>query len=57
MDEVADEFTTKFVAATQKLKVGNPLDAETDIAAMIHSDEQVRAQQWWRRRLLRGRKS
>ena len=54
MDEVADEFTTKFVAATQKLKVGNPLDAETDIAAMIHSDEQLRAQQWVEEAVAKG---
>lgn len=46
MEEEANEFIQKFVEATKKLKVGNPLHADTDIAAMIHSDEQVRAQNW-----------
>lgn len=46
MDSVADEFIEKFVAATKKLVVGNPLDPTTDVAAMIHADEQVRAKNW-----------
>lgn len=54
MEEVADEFIEKFVAATQKLKVGNPLHMETDIAAMIHADEQVRAQQWVEEAVAKG---
>lgn len=54
MEEVADEFIAKFVAATQRLKVGNPLDIETDIAAMIHPDEQVRAQQWVEEAAVKG---
>lgn len=46
LDEVAEQFITKFIAATKQLKVGNPLKADTDIAAMIHADEQLRAQSW-----------
>ena len=44
--EVAESFISKFIAATKQLKVGNPLKADTDIAAMIHIDEQLRAQRW-----------
>lgn len=54
MEEIADEFMMKFVAATQKLKVGHPLEIETDIAAMIHPDEQVRAQQWVEEAVAKG---
>lgn len=46
MDEISDEFISKFIAETKKLKIGNPLQIDTDIAAMIHADEQIRAQNW-----------
>lgn len=33
--KIADEFTDKFVKATRKLKVGDPLNDETDIGPLI----------------------
>lgn len=41
-----DEFLSKFVAATEKLKVGNPLDRDNDIGPMISRDELKRATEW-----------
>ncbi len=43
---VLDQFTDKFVAATAKLKVGNPHDPETAIGPMISEAEAARAEQW-----------
>lgn len=44
--DVAEVFISKFVEATKQLKVGNPLEETTDIAAMIHADEQMRVEKW-----------
>lgn len=41
-----DEFLSKFVAATEKLKVGNPLDKDNDIGPMISRKELNRAVEW-----------
>lgn len=46
MEEVYDEFLEKFVAATKQLVIGNPLDINTDISAMIHEREQQRVLDW-----------
>ncbi len=43
---VADEFTEKFAEATKKLKVGNPLEKDTDLGPMIDEKEVERAHQW-----------
>ena len=40
------EFVDKFVAATQKLKVGDPMDRDCDIGPMISRDELQRAVEW-----------
>lgn len=40
------EFTEMFVEETKKLKVGNPLDPETDVSAMINPGEVARIQKW-----------
>jgi acyl-CoA reductase-like NAD-dependent aldehyde dehydrogenase len=45
---VLDRFTEKFVAATAKLKIGNPHDPETAIGPMISEAEAARAEQWVR---------
>jgi len=36
LDKVADEFIGKFVNATVSLKVGNPLDPETEVGTVIN---------------------
>jgi len=46
--DIADEFTRRFAQATRMLKVGNPLDRDTDLGPMIDEDEAERALQWIR---------
>jgi acyl-CoA reductase-like NAD-dependent aldehyde dehydrogenase len=41
-----DEFIAKFVAATRKLKVGDPMDKSCDIGPMISRKELTRAVEW-----------
>ncbi len=43
---IAKEFTQKFVEATAKLKVGNPLDKDSDVGPMIDEREAKRAEAW-----------
>ena len=43
---VLDPFIEKFVAATAKLKAGDPWDPETAIGPMISEAEAARAEQW-----------
>ena len=37
VEEIADEFTEKFVQKTEKLKVGDPLSDETDLGPVVNS--------------------
>src|ERR671910_348219 len=37
VEEVADEFTEKFVQKTEKLKVGDPLSDETDLGPVVNA--------------------
>ena len=37
VDEIADEFTERFVQKTEKLKVGDPLSDETDLGPLVNS--------------------
>ena len=46
MSDVYEKFLEKFVEESKKLKVGSPLDLETDITVMITQNEQVRAEEW-----------
>ncbi|HWI40591.1 MAG TPA: aldehyde dehydrogenase family protein [Verrucomicrobiae bacterium] len=41
-----EEFLEKFVGATERLKVGNPLDPDCDIGPMISRKELDRAVEW-----------
>ncbi len=43
---IAQEFTRKFVEATARLKVGNPLDKDCDVGPMIDEKEAKRAEAW-----------
>ena len=43
---IADEFTSLFIAEARKLKVGNPLDEETDLSALISQGDVSRAKTW-----------
>lgn len=37
VEEIADEFTERFVQKTEKLKVGDPLSDETDLGPVVNS--------------------
>lgn len=39
MEDVAEEFTERFVQGTKKLKVGDPMDPETDIGPMVREEQ------------------
>jgi len=43
---IIEEFTKAFVAETEKLVVGDPLDKNTDVSAMINAGEVERIRQW-----------
>ncbi|RPH33599.1 MAG: aldehyde dehydrogenase family protein [Bacteroidales bacterium] len=43
---IFNEFTTRFIELTSKLKHGNPIDATTDISSMIDEDNAIRIEQW-----------
>lgn len=43
---IVDAFTKAFVAQTEKLVVGDPLDKNTDVSAMINPNEVSRIRSW-----------
>jgi len=43
---VAQEFTRRFVQATERLVVGNPVDRDCDVGPMIEEAEARRAEEW-----------
>jgi acyl-CoA reductase-like NAD-dependent aldehyde dehydrogenase len=45
-EEVYDEFLMKYKEATEQLKIGDPLDEETDFGPMIDEDAAERIQEW-----------
>lgn len=45
-ENVFDEFVQKAVEETKKLKLGNPLDEETDVSSLISGDDVDRAISW-----------
>ncbi|MBK3496640.1 aldehyde dehydrogenase family protein [Viridibacillus sp. YIM B01967] len=45
-ESIYEEFTKAFVAETEKLKVGDPLDPSTDVSAMINPKEVARITEW-----------
>ena len=53
---IAAEFTKRFVEATAKLKVGNPLDKDCDVGPMIDEAEAKRAEGWIREAVAEGAK-
>jgi acyl-CoA reductase-like NAD-dependent aldehyde dehydrogenase len=53
---IAREFTRKFVEATARLKVGNPLDKDTDVGPMIDEREATRAEAWINEAVSQGAK-
>jgi succinate-semialdehyde dehydrogenase/glutarate-semialdehyde dehydrogenase len=51
---VLEPFVEKFVAATAKLKAGDPWDPETAIGPMISEAEATRAEQWVQQAVAQG---
>jgi len=51
---IAAEFTRRFVEATAKLKVGNPLDRDCDVGPMIDEAEAKRAESWIKEAVAEG---
>jgi len=45
-EEIADAFTERFVANAEALRVGDPLDPETDVGPLISSGDRDRVKQW-----------
>lgn len=44
--DIASEFTSRFISATEKLHVGHPLEEDTDIASLISETEAERIVTW-----------
>jgi acyl-CoA reductase-like NAD-dependent aldehyde dehydrogenase len=45
-EEIAEAFTARLVANTEALRVGDPLDPETDVGPLITGDDRDRVKQW-----------
>jgi acyl-CoA reductase-like NAD-dependent aldehyde dehydrogenase len=45
-EKIADAFTERLVANTETLRVGDPLDSETDVGPLITPGDRDRVKQW-----------
>jgi len=45
-EEIFKEFVSKFIPLVQNLKVGDPINSETDISSMIDEQNAIRVEQW-----------
>jgi acyl-CoA reductase-like NAD-dependent aldehyde dehydrogenase len=45
-DSIADDFTERFVANTRELRVGDPMDDETDVGPLISTKDRDRVKEW-----------
>ncbi|MEC0236823.1 aldehyde dehydrogenase family protein [Paenibacillus kribbensis] len=46
VDELYDTFVARFIEATQRLKVGDPLEPDTDVSALISAKDVQRVREW-----------
>jgi acyl-CoA reductase-like NAD-dependent aldehyde dehydrogenase len=53
-EDIEETFTERFIAASQKLKIGHPLEETTDISSMITVGEAERVEAWIERARRRG---
>jgi acyl-CoA reductase-like NAD-dependent aldehyde dehydrogenase len=44
--DLLEDFTKDFLEATKKLRIGDPLQEDTDIGPMITEEEAIRTEQW-----------
>ncbi len=54
--KILNEFTRRFIEAAEKLKLGNPLDPETDVGPMITEEDAKRTEEWVNEAILSGAK-
>ena len=45
-EEIADAFTERLVSNTEALRVGDPLDSETDVGPLITPEDRDRVKEW-----------
>jgi len=55
-ESIFDKFSQKFIVATKKLKIGDPLDPKTEISAMIDEKNAIRIENWVREAVDSGAK-
>lgn len=55
-ESLAKRFISLFIEETRKLKIGNPLDEETDLSAMISQKDVNRARTWIQSAVANGAK-
>ncbi|MCK4825820.1 aldehyde dehydrogenase family protein, partial [bacterium] len=53
-EDIYDRFMTSFITATKKLKIGNPLEAATDIGPMITLSAAKQTEEWVNEALEKG---
>ena len=53
-EAIADRFIAEFVRQTETLRVGNPLDPETDVGPLISDEAADRAERWIREAVSEG---
>lgn len=44
--KIYEDFLSKYIGETEKLKVGDPFDDDTEVASMINEEEAKRAESW-----------
>lgn len=52
--DIADEFINKFIPSVEALRLGDPLDEDTDIGPMITEDAAIKAHDWITEAVSRG---
>ncbi len=55
-EKLFDEFKEKFIKAVKKIKVGNPMEPDTEYGPMIEEKEAVRAEEWIKEAVNKGAK-
>ncbi|RMG60196.1 MAG: aldehyde dehydrogenase family protein [Deltaproteobacteria bacterium] len=55
-EKIYDRFVKEFVKRTKKLKMGNPLDPDTDVNPMINEAEARRVEEWIKEAVAEGAK-
>ena len=54
--DIADEFISKFIPAVESLRLGDPLNEDTDVGPMITEDAAIKAHEWIKEAVSRGAK-